>query len=149
MHSYLEIAAAIEEQSARATDDLQQLWRRIAFSVLISNTDDHPRNHAFLRTNESGWRLSPAFDINPNPVSGPRELACAIDDADPTATVANIRRVAPYFRVDEHQASRILQDVGAAVSRWRDVAERCGLTEADCDVMAPAFDEHELASALA
>ena len=64
--SYLEIAEAIEERSSQATADLRQLWRRIVFSILISNTDDHLRNHGFLHEGGDSWRLSPVFDVNPN-----------------------------------------------------------------------------------
>ena len=70
--SYLDIAEAIEEYGAKPTKDLQELWRRMAFGLLISNTDDHLRNHGFLRTSTSGWRLSPAFDIMPDPATGPK-----------------------------------------------------------------------------
>lgn len=77
--SYLEIADAIARLSPKATEDLEELWRRIAFSILISNFDDHLRNHGFLRTSTAGWSLSPAFDLNPDPRPGPRELTTAID----------------------------------------------------------------------
>ncbi len=145
--SYLEIASAIEEQSSQTTRDLHELWRRIAFSVLISNTDDHPRNHAFLRTTEAGWTLAPAFDLNPNPEPGPKELSCAIDDTDPAATIENVRRVAPLFRLNELQAQNLLGEVADAVSQWREVAARIGLSESETDEMALAFDEQKLTAA--
>lgn len=69
--SYLEIADVIERKSVQAEVDLIELWRRIAFSILISNTDDHLRNHGFLRTSSAGWTLSPAFDLNPDPSPAP------------------------------------------------------------------------------
>ncbi len=65
MHSYLEMADAIRQMSASPKEDLEALWRRIVFNVLISNVDDHLRNHAFLYSGISGWRLSPAYDLNP------------------------------------------------------------------------------------
>jgi serine/threonine-protein kinase HipA len=70
--SYLEIAEVIEERSTTVTADLRQLWRRICFSILISNTDDHLRNHGFLHERAESWELSPAFDLNPNPAPGPK-----------------------------------------------------------------------------
>ena len=66
-HSYLEIADAVRQHGAAPVEDLKQLWRRIVFSILISNTDDHLRNHAFLYEGNDGWRLSPAYDLNPVP----------------------------------------------------------------------------------
>jgi serine/threonine-protein kinase HipA len=145
-HSYLEIADVITAVSPQATTDLHELWRRIAFHVLISNTDDHLRNHAFLHHHADQWVLSPAFDLNPNP-DGPRELCLAIDEADPTATINNVRSVASYFRLSDQQAQAILTEVATAVSQWRTVAATHGLTERDIDTMAPAFDEHELSVA--
>ena len=85
--SYLDIAEVIEAESPCAGDDLRELWRRIVFTVMISNTDDHLRNHGFLRANQGGWMLSPAFDINPDPRPGPTRLSTAIDGSNATASV--------------------------------------------------------------
>ncbi|MEA3502729.1 MAG: HipA domain-containing protein, partial [Actinomycetota bacterium] len=85
--SYLEIADAVSDRSPHATADLAQLWRRMAFNVLISNTDDHLRNHGFLYTGSGAWRLSPAFDLNPDPEPGPKYLATAIDDGETEARI--------------------------------------------------------------
>ncbi|HEY4000607.1 MAG TPA: type II toxin-antitoxin system HipA family toxin, partial [Candidatus Xenobia bacterium] len=83
--SYLEIVDALHRFGSRPTADMQQLWLRVIFSVLISNTDDHLRNHGFLHE-AAGWRLSPAFDMNPVPVEvKPRILSTAISEADATA----------------------------------------------------------------
>ena len=88
MRSYLEIADALRRYGAAAKEDLAQLWRRIVFNVLVSNTDDHLRNHAFLYGGHEGWRLSPAYDLNPVPVDiRPRVLSSAIDLDDPTASI--------------------------------------------------------------
>jgi hypothetical protein len=80
--SYLEIAEAIEERSPAVNADLRELWRRIVFTILISNTDDHLRNHGFLRESTAGWSLSPAFDLNPNPEGAAKQLATAIDESN-------------------------------------------------------------------
>jgi serine/threonine-protein kinase HipA len=88
MHSYLEIADAIRQMSASPKEDLKALWRRIVFNVLISNVDDHLRNHAFLYSGLSGWRLSPTYDLNPTPTDiRPRILSTAIDLIDPSASL--------------------------------------------------------------
>ena len=149
--SYLEIAEVIEERSTAATADLRQLWRRIAFSILISNTDDHLRNHGFLHERAESWALSPAFDLNPNPEPGPKELSTAIDFADTHASVDTLMGVAEYFRLNARDATDVLAQVTRAVGRWRAVAASHGLQQGDIDAMEPAFehDERKRAQALA
>jgi serine/threonine-protein kinase HipA len=138
--SYLEIAAVIEERSTAATEDLRQLWRRMAFSILISNTDDHLRNHGFLHQRGDSWTLSPAFDLNPNPDPGPKNLSTAIDFTDTRASVDTLISVAPYFRLDPGDAVEVLAQVARAAARWQMVARTHGLTQQDLDVMGPAFE---------
>jgi serine/threonine-protein kinase HipA len=149
--SYLEIAAVIEERSTAATADLRQLWRRIALSILISNTDDHLRNHGFLHQRGESWTLSPAFDLNPNPDPGPKNLSTAIDFTDTRASVDTLISVAPYFRLDPGDAVEVLAQVARAAARWHVVAKTHGLTQRDLDVMEPAFEhaESQRAQALA
>jgi serine/threonine-protein kinase HipA len=87
-HSYLEIADALRQCSAAPGEDLVELWRRIVFSILISNVDDHLRNHGLLWEGPAGWRLAPAYDLNPTPTDiRPRVLSLAVDDQDPTASI--------------------------------------------------------------
>lgn len=136
--SYLEIAEAIEEASPRATRDLAELWRRVVFGVLISNTDDHLRNHGFLHSGGTSWSLAPAFDLNPDPEPGPTYLSTSIDTGDDTASLALAMSVAPVFRLAADDARRILHEVAAAVQTWRDVAGRW-LPPAEVEAMAPAF----------
>ena len=124
--TYLDIAEVIEQESAEATVDLRELWRRIAFSILISNTDDHLRNHGFLRVSTSGWALSPVFDINPDPRPGPKRLSTAIDRGAP-ATVETLVAVAQLFRLGRDQARATLKAVAEATSEWRSVAQQHGL----------------------
>ena len=141
--SYLEIAAVIEERSAAATADLHQLWRRMAFSILISNTDDHLRNHGFLHERGDSWTLSPAFDLNPNPDPGPKELRTAIDFSDTHASVGTLMDVAEDFRLNAQEATHVLTQVTSAVGRWRTFAATHGLQQADIDAMEPAFEHAE------
>jgi len=143
--SYLEMADVIERHSPNAREDLRELWRRIAFSILICNTDDHLRNHGFLRTSSAGWTLSPAFDLNPDPSPGLKRLSTAIDLDDTTASVTTLMNVASYFRLDGEAARQVLAEVIAAVGKWRTIAERVGLARAVVEQMAPAF-EHEQAT---
>jgi serine/threonine-protein kinase HipA len=138
--SYLDIAEVIERHSPRTGEDLGELWRRIAFSILISNTDDHLRNHGFLRTSSAGWTLAPAFDLNPDPSPGPKHLHTAIDFDDTAASVDTLMDVAPHFRLDADGARRVLGEVHDAVSRWRSAAAQAGLGRAAVEQMAPAFE---------
>jgi serine/threonine-protein kinase HipA len=147
--SYLEIAAVIEDDSPATTVDLHQLWRRIAFSVLISNTDDHLRNHGFLRRTSAGWSLAPAFDLNPDPEPGPKHLATAIDGGDDRASLEILMSVIDDFRLDRSEALRIIGEVREASEQWRTVALKTGLSAAAVEQMSGAFEHDESAFAAA
>jgi serine/threonine-protein kinase HipA len=141
--SYLDIADVIETRSTRVRDDLRQLWRRMAFSVLIRNTDDHLRNHGFLRASTAGWALSPAFDLNPDPSPGDKHLSTAIDYNATEARIDLVVDVAGFFRLDALQARTILADVFDAVARWRAAAHDANVAAAEIDRMARAFEHRE------
>jgi serine/threonine-protein kinase HipA len=147
--SYLEIADAIARHSPAPNEELRELWRRMAFSILISNTDDHLRNHGFLRDSSAGWRLTPAFDLNPDPSPGVKHLSTAVDFDDTVASVENLMAVldSGYFRFDEEDALQILGEVSDAVEQWNTVARRSGLNQAAIDRMAPAFAHGQAARA--
>ena len=136
--SYLQIAELIETRSRAANRELEQLFRRVAFTILISNTDDHLRNHAFLHQHADIWELSPAFDLNPNPQPGQRHLSTAID-RDTVADVDDLLATALLYRLSETDALGVLRQVGDAVSTWEAVAARNGLGKSACAAMAPAF----------
>lgn len=137
--SYPEIADAIEVTSRRATEDLHQLWRRIVFFILVSNTDDHLRNHGFLHDRGEAWRLAPAFDLNPDPTPGAKFLSTAADEGDDSASLALAMHVSRRFRLAPEQARHVLRKVATAVDRWRDVAAHHGLSPSEIDAMEPAF----------
>jgi serine/threonine-protein kinase HipA len=148
--SYMEIADALRQHGAAAKDDIRELWRRIVFNVLISNTDDHLRNHGFLYAGPAGWRLSPAYDLNPVPVDiKPRILTTAINEDDNTASLAVAMGVAPYFELDDARARADAGAVARAVATWRDEATRHGMTKEECARMASAFEHDDLKAALA
>jgi serine/threonine-protein kinase HipA len=129
---------------------MQWLWRRIVFSVLISNTDDHLRNHGFLYEVPDGWRFAPAYDMNLVPADiKPRVLTTAIDLDDGTASLDLALDVADYFELSPGQARAIAAKVGAAVATWREEAAGAGLKEAEITRMASAFDHADLKVALA
>jgi serine/threonine-protein kinase HipA len=142
--SYLDIAEVIEEHSPAAHADLRELWRRVAFSILIRNTDDHLRNHGFLRESTAGWSLSPAFDLNPDPRPGPKYLTTAIDYATTEARIDVLFDVAEMFRLRDQEAGALLSEVTQATARWRDVAADAGLDAVAIDRMARAFEHDEL-----
>lgn len=120
--SYLEIAEVIERQSPSPTFDLRELYRRIIFSILTGNTDDHLRNHAFLRQRR-GWALSPAYDLNLNPnPHRPDRLSTAIDLHDTKADIETALSVSGYFRLTLAEARSEVTAVSEATSRWRSEA---------------------------
>lgn len=118
------------------------------FSVLVSNTDDHLRNHGFLRE-PTGWALSPAFDLNPNP-EAPGVLSTTIDtDGDPSASIERCLQTAQMYRVSPGRAIEILDEVEQATATWRIVATRLGLPSHELELMLAAFDTPESRTARA
>lgn len=148
--SYPEIADALRAYGAKPRSDLQDLWRRMVFSVLISNTDDHLRNHGFLYAGAAGWRLSPAYDLNPVPVDiRPRVLSTPIAiDLDPTASIDLAIDVAEFFDLTPDRARAIAADIASATRRWREVAMTFGVRRQEIDRMESAFEHGDLTTAL-
>jgi serine/threonine-protein kinase HipA len=147
--SYLEFVDILRQHGAAPKKDMHALWRRIVFSILISNTDDHLRNHGFLWAGPAGWRLSPAYDLNPVPTDiKPRVLTTAIDLEDGTASLKLALDVVEYFELGTKAARQIAAQVGKAVATWRKVAAKLGLTAAEIDRMASAFEHEDLKAAL-
>lgn len=146
VRSYLELAEVLRTSGAVPARDLEELWRRVVLNVLVSNVDDHLRNHGFLRE-PGGWRLAPAFDLNPVPVDvRPRVHALSIDEADQSAPLERVLAIAPRFNVKPARARAVVREVAAVTRRWRRFASDCGLTQRQIDRMETAF-EHEDAEA--
>ena len=137
--SYLDIVDVIERTSDGVACELEQLWRRVLFNVLISNTDDHLRNHAFLWDGAS-WRLSPAYDLNPNPKR--RYLSLNIDESSSDADIALVMKSAPYYRIDSKTATAILTQMSDIVRTWESRAKLLGISRSECTLMKPAFEGH-------
>jgi len=133
---YLELAEFIMRYGATPDADLRELWTRIVFSIAVSNTDDHLRNHGFLLT-DSGWTLSPAYDLNPN--SQGQGLSLNVSDSDNSLNFALAMEVAPLFRVSVSDANAILKKVATTVAQWRRYAERSGLGHGEQEEMQTAF----------
>lgn len=137
--SYLDLVAAIEGQGASGTiaDGLEQLFRRAVFNVLVGNRDDHLRNHGFLRES-TGWVLSPAFDVNPNPDKNVHVLA--LDDADPTPDTQMLAAQHAFFRLDAGQATSIVEEVRCAVRPWAREAKTAGANNQSLSLMSAVID---------
>ena len=147
--SYPEIVDALVENGSQGKADARALYRRVAFSVLISNVDDHLRNHGFLWSGQGGWALSPAFDLNPVPADlKARVLSTNIDLDEGTCSVGLLEATSAFFGLTLSQARGIIKEVGAAVASWRDVAKTVGARSAETTRMASAFEHGELARAL-
>jgi len=138
--AYTEITEVIRQFSSKPTDDLHELWRRVVFNVLAANLDDHLRNHGFLYGASGGWRLSPAYDLNPVPITEKaRELTTWISEEGPQASLELARNAAEYFKLKEDQATEIINEVSIAFLGWKDMAQRLGMSNHDIDVHAPAL----------
>ncbi|MEM6397406.1 MAG: HipA domain-containing protein [Bacteroidota bacterium] len=135
--SYLELVELIERFGVKAEEDIRELWKRIVFSVLISNTDDHLRNHGFILT-ENGWRLSPVYDINPNP-SG-QGLSLNISDDDNSLSLELCKEVASYYRWKDCEARKFIADALKVVQGWSRSAKEFGISSAEQNLMALAFE---------
>lgn len=136
--SYLELLEFIGSHGAQIDEDFERLWRRIVFSICISNTDDHLRNHGFILT-PRGWILSPAYDINP--VETGVGLSLNISENDNALDLDLAMEVAPFFRLKEGRAREIVREVKQAVRSWRDVATTYGISDTEQDLKAKAFSK--------
>jgi serine/threonine-protein kinase HipA len=134
--SYLEIAEFIQNYGSSIEGDLHQLWRRIVFHMAISNTDDHFRNHGFL-LEEKGWRLSPAYDINPS--IDKNGLALNVDMHNNALDFNLAKSVGQFFQLNEDQMDQILHEIIVVVEDWRTLASKLGISRADQETMSPAF----------
>lgn len=146
-HSYAEIVDALRVHGAAAQADIEELWRRMAFSILITNVDDHLHNHGFLHAERGLWRLAPAFDLNPFP-DRVRELKTWVSaETGPEATVEALLSVIAYFRLPRSRAKEILREIEGAVSGWRAAGRALGMSERDLEDFADAFEHSERAAA--
>lgn len=138
--SYLDLVDLIERVGANAPEDLEELWKRIAFNILIHNTDDHLRNHGFLLTSR-GWRLSPAYDLNPQPWPG--GLALNIDEHDNACELDLLRGVGQYFRLSLDRQDAIIGELKSVVKSWKKRAISLGISRNETELMRIAFEGNE------
>ena len=138
-HSYMDIADAIRQFGATPKEDLLELWKRIVFSILISNTDDHLRNHGFLYINEGGWKLSPLYDVSPS-YDNKRVLSTYITQYDNSQTLELALEICEYFDIKLENAKNIINDMAKEVSNWHYIAKKLGLSKSEIDKMECAFN---------
>ncbi len=148
--SYPELVDVLAQTGARARVDAAELYRRMVLNVLISNVDDHLRNHGFLWRGQGGWTLSPAYDLNPTPVDvKARILTTTIDLDDGTCDLALVLSVAELFSLSDAEARDIVREVAQVTRGWREVAAAAGARPAEIGRMESAFEHDDLVRALA
>lgn len=147
--TYADLAEAIRLCSNDPKQDMEELFKRIGFTILVSNVDDHLKNHGFLYTGQDKWRLSPMFDVNPAPERH-RELKTPIADlSEPDASIDLLLEYAPYFDQDEDRAVSTIRTMAETIaSSWEPMAEAAGMSRNDIQNYRPAFEHDELEYAL-
>lgn len=142
--TYVDIADQIRQHGAAPKDDMLELWKRLAFTILIQNVDDHLRNHGFLRV-AAGWRLSPAFDINPDPDEG-GTLKTAISEIHGSALDLEAAiEAAGFFDITEDDALQTISQMATTIAgTWRQVGARLGMTSSDFKAVVPAFENERM-----
>jgi len=148
--SYPEIVDALVQHGAQGKTDAHALYRRVVFNVLISNVDDHLRNHGFLWFSKAGWSLSPAFDLNPTPTDlKARVLSTNIDLDESTCSLDLLEKASEYYALTLAQARAIIKEVAIVTATWRDAAKAVGARPVETTRMASAFEHDDLKRALA
>ena len=148
-HSYIEIADAIRSNGFSPTEDVQQLWRRMVFNLLITNVDDHLQNHGFLHVARGQWRLAPAFDINPFPDKERESKTWLSEQSGPITDLNALMDHCAYFALTPAKALNVLSDVYKSVKEWRSLAVSAavGLKPKELDDFAPAFEHYQMGKA--
>jgi serine/threonine-protein kinase HipA len=142
--SYLDISEFLHHRGAKqyVEVDLEQLFRRVAFNVAIGNRDDHLRNHGFILTS-SGWRLAPAFDVNPNIEKADHVLN--LDESDNRPSLATVVKTAEWYSLSKDRAAKIVSEITEVTRRWREAAARAQIARADIELTAIAFAQSDAA----
>jgi serine/threonine-protein kinase HipA len=138
--SYIVLVEELRKFSAMPKDDARELFKRMVFNALISNTDDHPRNHAFIASPE--WQLSPAYDLTPNPMVGldHRDLAMVCGDQGRFANMNNLISQCRRFLLEVDEAATIVNKMTNYIqSNWYKLAREMGVSDKDCDTIKFAF----------
>ena len=139
--SYLMLVEELRRLCDDARSDARELFKRMVFNALISNTDDHPRNHAVIAPGAT-WRLAPAYDLTPTPLVSEerRDLAMTVGEQGRLASAGNLLSQCTRFLLTPEEATHLIDTMEAAVrARWYEVARREGVSERDCDAISRAF----------
>lgn len=140
--SYTQLADVIRQFGNDVGADLRQLWRRMIFSLLASNYDDHLRNHGFLMRAPGRWSLSPAYDINPVPeIDRSDANKTPMSEDEEPLSIANALQVSPRFGLKPGGAKDILHEVFAALRGWKNVARRLKLKPQIIESYSSAFEQ--------
>jgi serine/threonine-protein kinase HipA len=139
--SYLDIVSFIIQQGASVKADLEQLWRRVVFNILVSNTDDHLRNHGFMLTH-NGWQLSPAYDMNPNEMGN--GLALNISENSNEQDISLALETAKHYKLKHEESEKILNDMHREIAKWRSVAKKIGINNSEIEQTKRAFRDAEM-----
>lgn len=139
--SYLELAQFLRSKGdgANVGSDLEQIFRRVAFNVAVGNRDDHLRNHGFV-LGANGWRLAPAFDVNPN--IDKAEHVLNIDDSDNRPSLQTVLTTATFYGLSPERGKQIVEEVASAVDGWQGAAREAGIARGDVELTAAAFSAH-------
>ncbi|GHT93001.1 phosphatidylinositol kinase [Alphaproteobacteria bacterium] len=141
--SYIILAEELRRFSSAPKEDARELFQRMTFNALISNIDDHPRNHAFIAS--ENWRLSPAYDLTPNPMISleRRDLAMTCGSMGRFANRNNLLSECRRFMLEPNEAAIIVDEMADCVkNNWYKTARKVGLSERDCDLIKPSFAYH-------
>jgi serine/threonine-protein kinase HipA len=138
--SYVILAEELRRIVAEPQKDARELFRRMCFNAMISNLDDHPRNHAFIARNQD-WALSPAYDLTPSPVVAQdhRDLAMECGDRGRFANARNILSQHARFLLEQEEAETIIAEMQEQVNHWYDMVRACGVSENDAETIRSAF----------
>ena len=135
--SYLEIVSFLKANGSKPKEDLEELWKRIVFSMAVSNTDDHFRNHGFI-LEKSGWKLSPLYDVNPDIYGNYLSLNVNSEESDLDFELAI--RASAYYGLDEKKAKEIVNEIAENVrDNWKIIAQKYGINRSEIERMRPAF----------
>ena len=135
--SYLDIVQALKTYGSRPEEDLKELWSRVAFSILVSNTDDHLRNHGFL-LDKNGWRLSPVYDVNPNIYR--QNLSLNITENSNEKDMALVLGTARFYNMDDSEAKRIVERMETVIhDNWHRKAEEFRIPRSEQEIFKNVF----------
>lgn len=141
-HAYTEIADVIRQSGAYPERDIEELWRRMVFNILIKNVDDHLHNHGFLHVKKGKWELSPAFDINPFPEKQHVLKLWISEDSGISGEIGHAIEATKRFGISEVRAKEVMRDLLTGTSNWASQARKIGLSKFDVDALSEAF-EHD------